>query len=247
MRALIVEDDQFHAAYLQEALAEALPEVTEIYHASDGAVGEEEARSGEIDAIVMDLQMDKRNGIEAARTIWAERPHSRILFWSNYADEAYFRGVAQIVPEDSAYGYILKTASRERLKLSLRAVFIEGQIMVDREVHRFQQRASTPRETLTDSEYNVLVDLALGITDKAIAERRAMSLRSVQNRLVSLYQKLGVEEDDGGTINKRTRAIHRALITRTLNVETLVSEGTALEAWYRAQSSPAKPSTRQTG
>ncbi|MBV6637730.1 MAG: response regulator transcription factor, partial [Mameliella sp.] len=70
MKVLIIEDDQFHATYLQEALAEALPEVTEIFHAADGVAGEEEARQGEIEAIVMDLQMEHRNGIEAARTIW---------------------------------------------------------------------------------------------------------------------------------------------------------------------------------
>ncbi len=37
------------------------------------------------------LQMASRNGIEAARTIWKERPETRILFWSNYSDEAYVR------------------------------------------------------------------------------------------------------------------------------------------------------------
>ncbi len=43
--------------------------------------------------------MNERNGIEAARTIWKERPDTRILFWSNYSDEAYVRGVSRIVPE----------------------------------------------------------------------------------------------------------------------------------------------------
>jgi DNA-binding NarL/FixJ family response regulator len=69
----------------------------------------------------MDLQMHPRNGIEAARTIWRERPRTRILFWSNYSDEAYVRGVSRIVPPGAAYGYILKSASDERLRLALRA------------------------------------------------------------------------------------------------------------------------------
>lgn len=236
MKLLVVEDDQFHAHFMLDAVAEALPEVTEIIHMSDGRAGEEEACSGKYRAVVLDLQMPSRNGIEAARAIWACQPSTRILFWTNYADEAYLRGISKIVPDDSAYGYLLKTASTARLRLALRAVLIEGQIMVDREVHRFQQRSSTPRDTLTDSEFGVLLDLALGITDKGIAERRAMSLRSVQNRLVSLYQKLGVEDDETGAINKRTRAINRALITRTLNVETLVSAANDMETWYRARS-----------
>lgn len=233
MRVLIVEDDQFHASYLQDALAEALPEVTEIFHATDGVAGEEEARKDEIEAIIMDLQMDRRNGIEAARAIWARRPQSRILFWSNYADEAYLRGIAQIVPEDSAYGYILKTASRERLKLALRAVLVEGQIMVDREIHRLQKRSASPRNRLDDSEFAVLLDLALGLQDKLIAERRGMSLRTVQNRLLSLYEKLGVlsELDAELTLNKRVRALNRALVTRMINTETLEAAQRDLETW----------------
>ncbi|MDU9003698.1 response regulator transcription factor [Sedimentitalea todarodis] len=233
MKVLIVEDDQFHATYLQDALAEALPEVTEILHAIDGAAGEEAARQAEIDAIVMDLQMVRRNGIEAARTIWAERPQCRILFWSNYADDAYLRGIAQIVPEDCAYGYVLKTASRARLKLALRAVLIEGQIMVDRELHRLQTRGASPRTRLDESEFDVLVDLALGLQDKLIAQRRGMSLRTVQNRLLSLYEKLGVisESDVGLTLNKRVRALNRALVTRTINIETLEAAQRDLETW----------------
>jgi DNA-binding NarL/FixJ family response regulator len=233
MRVLIVEDDQFHATFLQDALAEALPEVTEILHAADGAVGEREARAGDIEAIVMDLQMAGRNGIEAARTIWTERPHSRILFWSNYADDAYLRGIARIVPEDSAYGYVLKTASRDQLKLALRAVLVEGQIMVDREIHRLQKRGAAPGTSLDESEFNVLLDLALGLQDKLIAERRGMSLRTVQNRLLSLYQKLGVLSDgeDRLTLNKRVRALNRALVTRTINTETLEAAQRDLDGW----------------
>ncbi|SNT28099.1 response regulator transcription factor [Antarctobacter heliothermus] len=233
MKVLIVEDDQFHATYLQEALAEALPEVTEIFHAADGAAGEEEARLGEIEAIVMDLQMKHRNGIEAARTIWAERPQSRILFWSNYADDAYLRGIAQVVPEESAYGYVLKTASRDRLKLALRAVLVEAQIIVDREIHRLQKRGTAPRSRLDDSEFDVLIDLALGLQDKSIAERRGMSLRTVQNRLLSLYDKLGVSSDldEHLTLNKRVRALNRALATRTINIETLEAAQRDLKTW----------------
>jgi DNA-binding NarL/FixJ family response regulator len=233
MKVLLVEDDQFHASFLQDALAEALPDVTEIFHAADGAAREEEARQSRIEAIVMDLQMDRRNGIEAARTIWAERPQSRILFWSNYADEAYLRGIAAIVPDDSAYGYILKTASRDRLKLALRAVLVEGQIMVDREIHRLQKRGTAPRTRLDDSEFAVLLDLALGLQDRLIAERRGMSLRTVQNRLLSLYEKLEVHSDldERLTLNKRVRTLNRALATRTLNIETLDAAQRDLEAW----------------
>ncbi|MFZ7092001.1 response regulator [Primorskyibacter sp. 2E233] len=231
MKLLVVEDDPFHAQFMLDTIARALPDVTEITHVVDGAEGEAEFLSGGYLAVVLDLQMPRRNGVEAARAIWASRPETRILFWSNYADEAYLRGITKIVPEESAYGYVLKTASVSQLELALRAVLMEGQIMVDREVHRLQKRVATPRDALSESEFAVLVDVALGLTDKVIAERRAMSLRSVQNRLLSLYDKLGVDGEDTGVINKRTRAINRALLTRTLNVETLVSAEREMTQW----------------
>ena len=120
------------------------------------------------------------------------------------------------------------------IQLALRAVLVEGQIMVDREIHRLQRRTASPRNTLDDSEFAVLVDLGLGLQDRMIAERRGMSLRTVQNRLLSLYDKLGVEDaTDGDTpINKRVRALNRALVTRTLNVETLETAERDFEQWH---------------
>ena len=233
MKVLLVEDDQFHASYMEDVLVESLPEVTQIFHAVNGLEAEREARAMAIDALVMDLRMSQRNGIEAAQTLWQERADTRILFWSNYADEAYLRGISAIVPEDSAYGYLLKTAPRDRLKLALRAVLVEGQIMVDREIHRLQRRTASPRNTLDDSEFAVLVDLGLGLQDRMIAERQGISLRTVQNKLLSFYDKLGVEDaTDGDTpINKRVRALNRALVTRTLNVETLETAERDFEQW----------------
>jgi DNA-binding NarL/FixJ family response regulator len=231
MKLLIVEDDPFHAQFMLETVSTALPEVTEMTHVDTGSEGVTEAFRGQYSAIVLDLQMPGQNGVEVARNIWARQPATRILFWTNYADEAYLRGILRIVPDQSAYGYILKTASTSRLHLALRAVVIEGQIMVDPEVHRFQVRAGAARNGMTDSEHNVLNDLALGMTDKGIAQRRAMSVRSVQNRLLSIYQKLEVEEDDQGLINKRARAVYRALLTRTINAETLIAAERALDLW----------------
>ena len=231
MKLLIVEDDPFHAQFMQDSVSAALPEVTETIHIDSGSEGEAEACRGQFPAVVLDLQMPGQNGVEVARNIWSRQPATRILFWTNYADEAYLRGILRIVPDRGAYGYILKTASTSRLHLALRAVMIEGQIMVDPEVHRYQARFSTARDRLTDSEYSVLIDLALGMTDKGIAQRRAMSVRSVQNRLLSIYQKLEVEDDGDGLINRRSRAVYRALLTRTVNAETLIAAQRALDTW----------------
>ena len=236
MQVLIVEDDPLHRSYLNEAVRAALPECDMVIEAENGSAGERLARENKAAHIVMDLQMNARNGIEAARTIWKERPDTRILFWSNYADEAYVRGVSRIVPEGAAYGYVLKSASDDRLRLALRSIFIESQCVIDREVRGLQQRSQNPAGGLTDSEYEVLLDVALGLTDNTIAKRRNLSLRSVQNRLQQLYAKLGVYKPNGGAgdagrINLRARAVAVAILRKMLNVSSLEREDRELRAW----------------
>lgn len=225
MDVLIVEDDALHRAFLNEAVRSALPECGHVIEAENGLKGEGQARTSRVEHVVMDLQMSERNGIEAARTIWRERPDTKILFWSNYSDEAYVRGVARIVPEGATYGYVLKSASEERLKLALRSVFVESQCVIDREVRGIQQKSFGNSPGLTDAEYEILVDVALGLTDKAIAKRKHLSLRSVQNRLQQLYEKLNVyempEQGSEGWFNLRTRAVAVALSRKVLNANAL--------------------------
>jgi len=240
MKVLIVEDDPLHRSYLHEAVSSALPECDTVIEAENGIAGERLARDHRSAHIVMDLQMASRNGIEAARAIWKERPETRILFWSNYSDEAYVRGVSRIVPDGAAYGYVLKSASDERLKLALRSIFIESQCVIDREVRGLQQKSLGHARSFTDSEYEVLVDIALGLTDRAIARRRNLSLRSVQNRLQHLYDKLEVyqttaTDPDDSRFNLRARAVTVAFLRKLLNYSALERAEAELQDWLKEQ------------
>ncbi|MES0881501.1 response regulator transcription factor [Roseibium sp. SCP14] len=237
MRVLIVEDDVLHRSFLREVIERELPDVTELIEAKDGDEGIALAAQHCPHAIVMDLQMPNRTGVDAARAIWRKEPETRILFWSNYADEAYVRGISRIVPVGASYGYILKSASEDRLKLALQGVFVEEQCIIDRAVRGVQQRADDRLQGLTDSEYEVLIDIALGLTDRTISRRRGISLRSVQSRLQSLYEKLGVDQetgrDTGGAIyNSRSRAVSIAFLRRLINGKAIEAAELDYQAWF---------------
>lgn len=238
MEILLIEDDPVHRAFFREVIEVALPECERLHEAEDGLAGEHLAHEFAITSVVMDLQMPKRTGVEAARAIWRERPHTSIMFWSNYADEAYVRGISRIVPEGAAYGYILKTASEDRLRLALRSLFIEQQCVIDREVRGVQQKSQNQLLGLTDTEYEVLQDIALGLTDRIIAQRRNLSLRSVQNRLQQLYEKLGVRQpstdsDSTPAFNLRSRAVNVALLRKLLNRTALEQAEIELQEWLK--------------
>jgi DNA-binding NarL/FixJ family response regulator len=234
MRILLAEDDALHRSFLRASIERILASGHQLYEAADGLSAIALARKLKPDCVVLDLQMPNASGVDAAKLIWRDKPDTKILFWSNYADEAYVRGVAKIVPGRAVYGYVLKSASEERLRFAVRGVFIEDQCVIDREVRGVQSRAENRLEGLTDGEFEILIDLALGLTDKAIAARRKMSIRGAQSRLRQLYEKLGLDShpsENASVINSRTRAIYLALSRGLLNINTLKREEMKRESW----------------
>lgn len=238
MKILIAEDDPFHRSFLSNTVRSALPDCDKLHEAGDGTEAISVVMEHDIDGVVMDLQMPNVSGIAAASSIWAKHPDMRILFWSNYSDEAYVRGISKIVPKEAVYGYLLKTASEHRLELAVRGVFEEDQCIIDREIRGVQQRSEDIHEGLSNTEYEVLMDIALGMTDKSIALRRSISTRSVQSRLKQLYEKLGIDPGNAlsNPFNSRTRAVAIALSRGLLNLEGMSVADAEMRAWLEAES-----------
>jgi len=189
--------------------------------------------------LVTDIQMPDGNGIELARMLWNKQPSARILFWSQHNDELYVRELVKLVPAETVYGYVLKNNTSETILRAAHAVFDECQCWIDPSVRQVQARSQHTSDMLTDAQYDVLIDIALGLTDNTIAERRYLSRRGVQNRLQSLYSKLGanLEQNDVSTdtelLNVRTRAISIALQRGLINAFELSKEEELLSSWLK--------------
>ncbi|MFD2052471.1 response regulator [Mesorhizobium calcicola] len=236
MLVMIAENDGLHRTFARRTVEQLWPGDVEVIEASDGEDAITLAAEREPPHVVLDLQMPKATGIEVARAIWNRRAGTHILFWSNFADEAYVRGVARIVPPGSVYGYVLKSATEEGMRSALRGVFREGHCIIDREIRGIQHRVQDKFEGITDGEYESLIDIALGLTDRAIAARRGLSIRGAQSRIKHVYDKLGIvpAEDgasDASVFNSRTRAIYLAMARGLINIDALRREQDRLDAW----------------
>ena len=236
MLVMIAENDGLHRTFARRTVEQLWPGDVEVIEASDGEDAINLAAEREPPHVVLDLQMPKATGIEVARAIWNRRAGTHILFWSNFADEAYVRGVARIVPPGSVYGYVLKSATEEGMRSALRGVFREGHCIIDREIRGIQHRVQDRFEGITDGEYESLIDIALGLTDRAIAARRGLSIRGAQSRIKHVYDKLGIvpAEDgasDASVFNSRTRAIYLAMARGLINIDALRREQDRLDAW----------------
>jgi len=237
MLVLIAEDDGLHRTFARTIVEELWSGDLEVLEASDGEDAINLATQRNPSCVVLDLQLPKVTGIEVARAIWSRRADTRILFWSNFADEAYVRGVARIVPPGSVYGYVLKSASEDAMRSALRGVLRDGHCIIDREIRGIQHRVQDRLEGITDSEYESLIDIALGLTDKTIAMRRGLSTRGAQSRIQHLYDKLGLSAtaelaaDSTPVFNPRTRAIYLAICRGLINVDVMRREQRRFDAW----------------
>lgn len=232
-RLIIADDNPRDRHFLVEVLARYAPVITANGQEALDACAEEPEPW-----IVTDIQMPGLNGVELARVIWTRQPAARLLFWSQHSDETYVRALSKTVPPETVYGYVLKNNSAEIVARAAQAVFDEEQCWIDPQVRRVQARALHAHAALSDAEYEVMIDIALGLTDNTIAERRYLSRRGVQNRLHSLYVKLGASEEIThkriGTevLNIRARAVAIALQRGLINAFELEREQQLLDAWF---------------
>ncbi|HSO75693.1 MAG TPA: LuxR C-terminal-related transcriptional regulator, partial [Blastocatellia bacterium] len=98
---------------------------------------------------------------------------------------------------------------------------------------------SFKRPLLTEFEAEALYYLALGLSNWAIARKCSLSLRGVESRLATLYEKLFGSLSEGTThesydklaYNIRTRAFSEALKRGLLNSDELEKAASELESW----------------
>lgn len=191
IRTLIVDDHGVLRAGLRALLAgEADLEVV-----GEAADGDEALRmAGELspEVVLMDITMPGMDGIEATRKLLAEMPSARVLLLTVHADSSLLREALKA----GAAGYILKRAVESELINAIRAV-ARGDLYIDPAMTRalLTEPARNPcrdnlNETLTSRETEVLQLIAGGYTNRQIAEKLTISVRTVEGHRANIMGKL---------------------------------------------------------
>ncbi|GAC1396588.1 MAG: response regulator [Pyrinomonadaceae bacterium] len=237
MSILIAEDNVAQRHYARELLEREFAAHAPVLEASDGAEAVELALKHRPALCVLDIQMPKLSGVKAARAIWREYREARIIFWTQFPHEIYIneiRKLVRTVEPQPAYGFIHKNNPESRFLRFVATVLEDGADMIDPAF-----KDSFKRPLLTEFEAEALVYLALGLSNWAIARKCSLSLRGVESRLTTLYEKLFVTTPEGTpheayeklAYNVRTRAFFEALRRGLLNAEELDAAAQELEKW----------------
>ena len=237
MSILLAEGNPIHRRFARQLFDQHFPDYGPVLEVADGAAAVQRALTDRPGLLVVDMDLPGVHGVEVARRVWAHAPDMKIIFWAQSADETCMRQTFRLIPPDTVYGYLLKNASADQFVHTVRGVLLEEQCIIARDLHRAYARAADHQTGLTDIEYEALVDIALGLTDQAIAHRRFLSRRGVTSRLHALYSKLGVEQHQletttwGQTFSLRLLAVRVALQRGLLNRVILEDEAAQLETW----------------
>jgi DNA-binding NarL/FixJ family response regulator len=228
LKILVVEDVPALRQHACSLLKLILPAPVEIFEARSGSEGTRLASSLEPELIVMDISMPDVNGIKAAQQIWSQSPQRKILFWSQYHREAYIRELGKIVPDQAIHGYLLKNEPDEKFAFAVCSLVMHDVPYIDPVVRKVQSRLKSKSECLSDVEYECLLDVVLGLTDRAIAERRHISVRGAQNRLSMVIDKLLKGEENylrevvgREVFNARLRVVFEATKRGLVDVDDL--------------------------
>ena len=197
---ILIADDHAVVRMGLSALFRTKGDLDVVGQARDGEQAVAEAVRLRPDVVVMDLMMPKANGVEATAALRQAAPGVRVVVLTSYAATD---DIAQALRAGAA-GAVLKDAETDELVEAIRRV-AAGETSVSPEVRRLM-RSDPPVDALTGRQAEILQSLARGLTNKDIARQFGLSVRSVEEHVNHVIEKVGAAN--------RTEAVAIALRKR---------------------------------
>jgi two-component system response regulator NreC len=198
IRVLLADDHAVLRAGLR-MLINAQPDMEVAGEASSGEEALRLARELTPDLVLMDISMPGAGGIEATAQIRRDCPKVRVLALTMHDDPAYLRSVLAA----GGSGYILKRAADTELLSAIRithrgetylAPSLAGAVVQEVLGRRAKKgEGDLPGDSLSEREREVLRLVAQGHTNQQVADRLALSVKTVETYRARLMEKLGLK------------------------------------------------------
>ena len=196
IRLLLVDDQKIVRAGLC-SLLDRYPDLEIVGEAGGGEEAVALATSLQPDVVLMDLTMPGINGLEATRQIRATVPAVKVLALTVHEEEAYFFEALNA----GASGYVPKRASPDDLLAAIR-VAADGEVYLHPTVagalvqdYLRRVRSGVEHDScdgLTDRQREVLTLIAEGLRNQEIADRLAISVRTVERHRENIMERLNL-------------------------------------------------------
>ncbi|HEU4478888.1 MAG TPA: response regulator transcription factor [Pyrinomonadaceae bacterium] len=196
IRVLIAEDHRTVREGL-EMILKAQPDIEVVGEASDGQAAVDMAKALNPDIVIMDVSMPQLNGLKATRELQRVRPNVKVLTLTRHKDDGYLQQLLRA----GVSGYVLKQSPSTELLHAIRAIAAGGQYLdsslTNRVVGSFVEksggRSTAPQREPSERESEVLRLIAWGHSNKEIADRLDLSVKTVEVHKANAMRKLGMK------------------------------------------------------
>ena len=201
IRIIIADDHAILRAGLR-SLLKAQPDMEVVGEAVDGDETVELVDELQPDVLLLDISMPKCGGIQAIPRVRDVSKGTRILVLTMHDDQAYLRSVLAA----GGSGYLVKRAADTELLAAIRAVH-QGRSYIDVSLGDDDLQAVLQSgeggiagavtrgrsiSVLSERERQVLELVALGFTHKEVADRLAVSVKTIETYRGRVSEKLGL-------------------------------------------------------
>lgn len=194
VRILIADDHGVLRDGLR-ALLDAEPDMVVVGEAADGEETVRQTLALQPDVVLLDMSMPGPGGEAVIRALGEQAPGVRVLVLTLHEDVALLQGTFRA----GAVGYVIKRAIGSELIEAIRAVaggqvYIHPSLLHDLVAGRQNPEpvAAVPVEPLTPRERLVLRHIAHGYTNRQIAKKLMLSVRTVETHRANLRAKLNL-------------------------------------------------------
>lgn len=194
VRVVIVDDHPMVAEGI-EAILEGYDDLAVIATLTDGQQIVDQVETLCPDVILLDLNMPRVSGLSATEMILEKRPETRILILSMHDTPEYISTALN----HGAMGYILKDVPTDEIKLAIDKVMTGERYLCTGAQGSLEPDCGTDRQTLTNREQTILLELAQGKSNREVGDALSISVRTVETHRKNIKRKLGISSTAGLT------------------------------------------------
>ena len=196
LRIVIAEDHETVRDGLK-LIVESQDDMEVVGEAGDGREAIELAQELKPDIVLMDVSMPVLNGLTASAKLNRIMPEIKILTLTRHTDEAYLQELLQA----GVSGYVLKQSTSAELVRAIRAVAkgdkyldpaITGKVFDNYTETRGKLRGEIRGIKLTGRESETLRLIALGYSNKEIADQFDLSIKTIESHKANAQKKLDI-------------------------------------------------------
>jgi two-component system response regulator NreC len=190
---VVLADDHETVRHGLKLLINRQPDMEVVGEAGDGDAAVERVGALRPTVAVVDVSMPHMNGLAATRAIRETAPSTAVVALTRYSDDAY----VQELLNAGALGYVLKQSPSGELVDAVRAA-AAGRRYLDRSLaarvagSMLKDRGRSSAGSITDRETEVLRLMALGHSNKDIANSLVLSVKTVEVHKANAMRKLGL-------------------------------------------------------